>query len=58
MSLTMGPFIVHLTLRKWLWNSHVGKLEKNTMRMSVHKILEQMKKIDPKNQMKTITPEK
>jgi hypothetical protein len=36
---------------------HVGKLEKNTMGMGVHKIVEQMGKTNPKNRVKIITPE-
>jgi hypothetical protein len=35
---------------------HVGKLEKNTMGMGVHKIVEKMGKTDPKNQVKIVTP--
>jgi hypothetical protein len=35
---------------------HVGKLEKNTMRMGVHKIVKQMGKTYPNNWAKIITP--
>jgi ACT domain-containing protein len=34
------------------------RLEKNTVEMGVHKIVEQMRKIDFKNQMKIVTFEK
>jgi len=56
--LPMDLFVMYLTATKWLWNPHVKKLDKNTMRMSVHKFIEQMKKNDRKNQTKTIILEK
>jgi hypothetical protein len=50
----MGPPIVYQTLTKWLWNPHVKKPKKNTMEMGVHRIVEQMGKVDLKNQVKTV----
>ncbi len=47
-----------LTPTKWLWNPHVKKLDKNTMRMSVHWFIKQMKRNDLKNRPKTIIFEK
>jgi hypothetical protein len=37
---------------------HVGKLEKNTLGMGVHKIIKQMEKVDLENQIKTISNKK
>jgi hypothetical protein len=45
----MGPFIMYMTLTKWLWNFHVGKLDKNTMGMGMHKFVKQMEKPDLNN---------
>jgi hypothetical protein len=50
--------IVYLILKKWLWNPHIGKLERNTVGMGVHKIIKQMGKTDPKNYAKIIILEK
>jgi len=54
----MGSPIVYLTLTKWLWDSHVGKLDKNTMGMGMDRIIEQMGKVDSKNQTKAVILEK
>jgi len=53
--LPMGPPIAYLTPMKWLGNPHVWKHEQNTMEMSVHRIIKQMGKTNPKNQAKIIT---
>jgi hypothetical protein len=39
-----------------IMDPHVGKLEKNSMGMGVHKIVEQMGKVYPKNWAKIVTP--
>jgi len=51
-----GSLIMYLILTKWLWNPHVKKPKKYIMGMGMHKIVEQMVKNDPKNQVKTIIP--
>jgi hypothetical protein len=50
----MGPPIMYQTSTKWLWNPDVKKPKKNTMGMGVHRIVEQMGKVDLENQVKTI----
>jgi hypothetical protein len=45
----MGLLIVYLISTKWLWDPHVGKLEKNIVGMGVRKIIEQTKKVDLEN---------
>jgi hypothetical protein len=45
----MGPLVMYLTLTKWLWNPHIEKPKKNTMGLGVHKIVEQMGKVDLDN---------
>jgi hypothetical protein len=58
MFLPMGPHVMYLTLMKWLWNPHVEKFEKNIVGMGMHKIVEQMGKVDPNNQVKIVIPKK
>jgi hypothetical protein len=50
----MGSFIVYSIMTKWLWDPHVRKLVKNIMGMGMHKIIEQMWKVNPQNEMKIV----
>jgi hypothetical protein len=56
--LPMGSFVVYLIPTKWLWDPHVKKLEKNIVGMGMHRIVEQMGKVNSKNWAKIITFEK
>ncbi len=49
---------MNLIPMKWLWDPHVGKPEKNTLGMGVHKIVEYMEKCDLENRKKTISGKK
>jgi hypothetical protein len=53
-----GSLIMFLIPMKWLWNPHVGKPKKNTMRMDVCIIVKQIENFDPKNWMKIVTCKK
>jgi hypothetical protein len=52
----MGSLVMYFISMKWLWDPHVEKFEKNIMGM--HRIIEQMGKVDQENPTKIVILEK
>jgi hypothetical protein len=53
----MGLLVMYLILMKCLRDPHVKKPKKNIVGMGMHKIIKQIRKVDLKNRVKTVTPE-